>query len=156
MHRRHNSSCETPLPLYIGLRLFKERNKDFIQTLNTLQLCPSYDRLKTIVNQMSNLTIESFEKHNVAVGYAFSKEQFTTAAFDNLDHNPSSSTAFGSFHGSAITLTQHPDHSESSSLDVPHSKIAKNTPTALKELPPFYTTLTTNMYAGQPHPPLAT
>jgi len=34
---------------------------------------------------------------------------FTTGAVDNIDHNPSSRTAKDSFHGTAITLTQHPD-----------------------------------------------
>ena len=33
---------------------------------------------------------------------------FTTAAIDNKDHNPSSTTAEGSFHGTGISLFQHP------------------------------------------------
>ena len=33
---------------------------------------------------------------------------FTTAAVDNIDHNPSSTTAKESFHGTAISLFQHP------------------------------------------------
>ena len=33
---------------------------------------------------------------------------FTTAAVDNTDHNPSSTTSQGSFHGTAISLLQHP------------------------------------------------
>ena len=33
---------------------------------------------------------------------------FTTAAVDNIDHNPSSITSQGSFHGTAISLLQHP------------------------------------------------
>ena len=32
---------------------------------------------------------------------------FTIAAVDNIDHNPSSTTASDSFHGTAISLTQH-------------------------------------------------
>ena len=32
---------------------------------------------------------------------------FTTSAVDNLDHNPSSTTASNSFHGTAISLTNH-------------------------------------------------
>ena len=32
---------------------------------------------------------------------------FTTAAVDNIDHEPSSSTATKSFHGSSITIFQH-------------------------------------------------
>ena len=33
---------------------------------------------------------------------------FTTAALDNIDHNPSSTTAEGSFHGTGISLFQQP------------------------------------------------
>ena len=36
---------------------------------------------------------------------------FTTAAGDNIDHNPSSSSAHDCFHGTAISLFQHPDSS---------------------------------------------
>ena len=33
---------------------------------------------------------------------------FTTGCVDNIDHNPSSRTATDSFHGTAISLAQHP------------------------------------------------
>ena len=34
---------------------------------------------------------------------------FTSAAIDNVDHRPSSTTAHDSFHGTGISLLQHPD-----------------------------------------------
>ena len=33
---------------------------------------------------------------------------FTTAAIDNIDHNPSSTSSHDSFHGTGISLFQHP------------------------------------------------
>ena len=33
---------------------------------------------------------------------------FTTSAVDNIDHNPSSTTAKTSFHGTSISICQHP------------------------------------------------
>ena len=33
---------------------------------------------------------------------------FTTAGVDNIDHNPTSTRAHDSFHGTAISLVQHP------------------------------------------------
>ena len=33
---------------------------------------------------------------------------FTTAAIDNIDHNPSSTTAKESFYGTGVSLFQHP------------------------------------------------
>lgn len=41
------------------------------------------------------------------------KGLFTTAAVDNIDHNPSSTSAQDSFHGTAISLVQHPTTQES-------------------------------------------
>jgi hypothetical protein len=35
------------------------------------------------------------------------KRLFTTTAIDNIDHNPSSTTASDSFHGTGVTLFQH-------------------------------------------------
>ncbi len=35
---------------------------------------------------------------------------FTTGAVDNIDHYPSSATAKDSFHGTGISLIQHPSH----------------------------------------------
>ena len=39
-------------------------------------------------------------------------ELFTTAAVDNIDHNPSSTSSQSSFHGTAISLVQHPCNGE--------------------------------------------
>ena len=36
------------------------------------------------------------------------KGLFTTSAIDNIDHNPSSTTSTTSFHGTSISLFQHP------------------------------------------------
>ena len=38
---------------------------------------------------------------------------FTTGAVDNIDHNPSSTTADDLFHGTAIYLMQHPSDDQS-------------------------------------------
>ena len=44
---------------------------------------------------------------------------FTTAAVDNIDHNPSSTTATDSFHGTGISMFQHPTaENEGQSRDV--------------------------------------
>ena len=35
---------------------------------------------------------------------------FTVAAADNIDYNPSATTVKDSFHGTGISLMQHPSH----------------------------------------------
>jgi len=72
--------------------------------MNNLHLCPSYHRMEALSNQLGNIVIDGFESQ-AAIGSKSSFGQFTTCAFDNLDHNPSSSTAYGSFYGSALILT---------------------------------------------------
>ena len=41
------------------------------------------------------------------------KTLFTTSAYDNINHNPSSTTAKESFHGTGISVFQHPDSNKS-------------------------------------------
>ena len=68
------------------------------------------------------------------------KNIFTTGNVDNIDHNPSSRTAKDSFHGTAISLTQHP----SKDVDgVDRSSVIQGLPTQkqrkVSELPISYT-----------------
>ena len=53
-----------------------------------------------------------------------------------------------------MTLTQHPTESAESDDIISHSSISKNTPKVLKELPQFYTTITTTVDENQIHPEL--
>ena len=47
---------------------------------------------------------------------------FTTAAVDNIDHNPTSRTAQDSFHGTGISLFQHPSAENPGTIAVSSSK----------------------------------
>ena len=51
---------------------------------------------------------ETFEKEGVVCPPKLLNNVFTTAAVDNIDHNPSSTTATDSFHGTGISIMQHP------------------------------------------------
>ena len=57
---------------------------------------------------MGNQVCLLYEKENVICPPQLKKQVFSTACVDNLDHNPSSRTAKDSFHGTAISVTQHP------------------------------------------------
>lgn len=65
---------------------------------------------------MVNTVSESYEDEKVVCRPALRKAVFTTAAVDNSDHNPSSSTAKESFHDTVISLN---NHLSSSSLGTP-------------------------------------
>ena len=50
---------------------------------------------------------KQFEMEKVVCSPKLRLELFTTAAIDNIDHNPSSTSAQGSLHGTSISVFQH-------------------------------------------------
>ena len=59
--------------------------------------------------EMGNGICENFLQENVVCPPKLRGDVFTSAAIDNIDHRPSSTTAHDSFHGTGISLLQHPD-----------------------------------------------
>jgi len=111
MKNRHSLEYEPPLPLYTGLNVHTQtRSKKLIMELHELGLSVSYDSLRE--NQLATAVCEDIEKKGVVCVSQLRKGLFTTGALDNLDHNPSSTTAKGSFHGTGITLFQSPTKSK--------------------------------------------
>ncbi|KAK3737069.1 hypothetical protein QZH41_013876, partial [Actinostola sp. cb2023] len=76
-------------------------------------MCISYDRVLSISTDIANSVINRYESEEVVCPSKLHKGLFTTAAVDNIDHNPSSTTSHDSFHGTAISLVQHPTTEES-------------------------------------------
>ena len=50
---------------------------------------------------------KQFREENIVCPPALRKGLYTVAAIDNIDHNPSSTTAIGFLHGTAIRIMQH-------------------------------------------------
>ena len=50
---------------------------------------------------------KQFREENIVCLPSLRKELYTVAAIDSIDHNPSSTTATGSLHGTAIIIMQH-------------------------------------------------
>ena len=95
---RKNKSRETPVAIYTGLAIHsKTRSLDVVETMYKLGLSVSYDRILSISTSLGNAVCDHYHEQNVV---------FTTAAVDNIDHNPSSTTAQDSFHGTGISMFQ--------------------------------------------------
>ncbi|VDI23212.1 Hypothetical predicted protein [Mytilus galloprovincialis] len=88
----HSTEREPPLPIYLGLLLHAETRK----------------RIMNLSTALGNSICEAFNIENVVCPAKLRSGVFTTAAVDNIDHNPSSTTTKGSLHGTAISLFQHP------------------------------------------------
>ena len=67
----------------------------------------SYDRVLRLPIDMGNTVCKMYELEDVVCPPTMRGNLFTTAAVDNIGHNPSSTTAKHSFHGTNISLSQH-------------------------------------------------
>ena len=107
--QRHSSDRETPFAVYVGLLLFaKTRKRQLIDTLFQYGICISYDIVLEISTQMGEAVVHRYLDEGVVCPPIMCKGIFTTSAVDNRDHNPSATTAISSFHGTGISLFQHP------------------------------------------------
>ena len=105
----HTKDRETPLPTYLGILVHAgTRKKGLVDKLCDLGLSISYNRVIEISSEMGNNVGEQFQADRVVCPSNLKLKLFTTSAVDNIDHNPSSTTATGSLHGTAISLFQHP------------------------------------------------
>lgn len=110
----HSIDREPPVPVYLGLMTHAEtRKRTLVDKLYNLGLSISYDRVLDLSTDMGNDVCARFESEGVVCPPKLRKMVFTTAAVDNIDHNPSSTTAQGAFHGTGVSLFQHP------SIDAP-------------------------------------
>ena len=84
-----------------------------IDKLYNLGLCISYDRVRQISTELGNIVCAFYEETNNVCRPKLRNGLFTTGYVYKIDHNPSSRTAKDFFHGTAITLTQHPEENRS-------------------------------------------
>ena len=106
---RHNLKRELPVPVYIGLNIHTQtRSKNLVQQLAKLGIGFSYERICEIENTLAISLCNQFEVDTVVCPVNLRKGIFTVGALGNLDYNPSSTTAQGSFHGTGISIIQFP------------------------------------------------
>ena len=76
-----------------------------MDALFELGLCISYEHVMTITTILNNNFGHQFDTEDVKCPPKLRKNIF----INNIDHNPSSTTAKDSFYGTCISLFQHPD-----------------------------------------------
>ena len=104
----HSRDPEPPLPIYLGLMTHAETQKCTLVDSSTIWDCRSRTTVLELSTDMGNSVCASFESEGDVFPPKLPKGVFTTAAVDNIDHNPSSVTAQGAFHGTGISLFQLP------------------------------------------------
>jgi hypothetical protein len=86
------------------------RKKDLVDKLHSIGLSISYSRMLQISTDLANDVCAHYGENRLVCPPQLHRMVFTTAAVDNLDHNPSSNTAKEAFHGTAVSLTNHITH----------------------------------------------
>ena len=110
---RHATSQETPVPMYIDLMLHVEtRKRGLVDKVFSLGLSISYNHVLRLSAEMGSMTCHLFQAEQVVCPPTMRGSVFTTAAVDNIDHNPSSTTSKDSFHVTGISLIQHPMYAD--------------------------------------------
>ena len=110
-----------------------------VDKLFNLGLSISYDRVLRLSAKMGNSVCQFLHVERVVCPSMLKSNTFTTAAVNNIDHNPSATMAKDSFHETEISLIWHP----TSGIEGVHSGsviIGSNTcPKTVSCLPHFYT-----------------
>ena len=110
---RHTKKREPPLPLYVGLNVHTlTRSKRTLTRLYELRISASYERTLELEDGMTTALCNRFVAEDSVLKIQCPAQLregiFTVGALDNIDHNLSSTTAQGSFHGTSISLFQFP------------------------------------------------
>ena len=131
---------ETAFPLYLGLMLHsKTRKKELVTDLASYGMSVSYDRVREVELSITKHLCKMYQELEVVCTPTLRKGLFTTAAIDNIDHNPSSATATEAFHGTSISIFQHPEQEHSQEVPLFDTGIEKlDVPL---ELPQSYSTI---------------
>ena len=106
---RHSKLNEPPLPLYFGMLIHnKTRKKGPVNEFAEQGLSISYSRLQEVQNNIAGQLCHQYVTEGVVRPKSLKDGLFTSAAIDNIDSNPSSTTANSAFHGTSISIFRHP------------------------------------------------
>ena len=110
---RHLRKYETSFPLYTGLMLHsRTRKKGLVSALAEYGMSVSYNRVQDVELSVTKQLCRVYQTKGVVCPPTLQNGVFTTAAIDNIDHNPSSTTATDAFHGTSISIFQHPEEEQ--------------------------------------------
>ena len=150
LHVRHSKLKEPPFPVYLGMLIHnKTRKKGLVNEFAAQGLRISYSRLQEIQNNIARQLCHQYVTEGVVHPKSLTDGFFTSAAIDNIESNPSSTPANSSFHGTSISVFQHPK------VDYPNEPFILDINFEFKHekatLPSFYTN-TEPTKDGKSHP----
>ena len=134
---RHSREQETLFPLYMGMSVFaKTRKRQLVEMLHGHGISIPYDRVLEVSVQLVDAAVAKYVEDGVVCPQGL----FTTAVMDNIDNNPTATTAASSFHGTSISMFQQPTTDNEGEKREPLQLGDKKTKT-VRELPDSYTNI---------------
>ena len=131
------------MPIYVGLQLHAHTCKrELTDNLCRVGMSISHDRVLQLSTDMGNTVCKMYKLENVVCLPTIRGNLFTTAAVDNVDHNPSSTTAKHSCHGASISLLQHKTSQDDGVVCNSISMEGLSTSKSVHNLPHYYTDVT--------------
>ena len=110
IHRRHNKKQETPVSIYVGLKIYSTvRSRNLIQRLFELGICISYDRILSITKSVYESLQKNFARYGVFLPTNIQKGHFVVLVKDNIDKNATANLVQSHYHGTSISLLQFPN-----------------------------------------------
>ena len=140
---------EPPIAIYLGNFIqIETRKSGVVDKLCKLGLSISSDRVDFISKSLGNRAIEQFEQNDVVYPINMQPNRFTIGAVDNIDIDPSSTTAMSAFHGTAASLHQKVIFEEEETTHdlapLPDGKFLKKLPSSYTDIEPVYLPSTVN------------
>lgn len=106
---RHSYQREPLVSLYVRLSLHTQtQSKKLEDSLEKLGLSISYDRVLQLENLLAKNVYEQFKLEGIVFPDNLRKSIYTIGALDKIDHNPSSTSAQETLHGTEISIIQNP------------------------------------------------
>lgn len=138
---RHSKDRETPFAVYIGMTVFaKTRKRQLIDMLHENGISISYDRVLEVSALLGESVVNQYVADGVVCPPILRKGLFTTSAMDNIDHNPTATTANTSFHGTSISMFQHPSPDNEGEIRPP-LQLSDNRAKKIPEIPESFTNI---------------
>lgn len=101
----HQERKKTPLHTSLAQSIRDEcRSRQFIQVINRLGLCNSYDELEKIDNYLANRTIRRADNDPVSVPASISSSALVQVGMGNFDDEENTPTGKGSSHDTLLML----------------------------------------------------
>ena len=109
-HRHHKKERETPVSIYLGLKLYSTiGSRVTIDYMFHLGLCISYPRVLSITKSVYEALCKNYARHGIFLPSNLKKGCFVILVKDNIDKNASSNLVHSHYHGTSISLLQFPD-----------------------------------------------